>query len=203
MKGPGFHSLGRAPGTAEKGRRPAVFLDRDGTLIHDRPGFYLRRPSQLRFYAGAAEALLRLRRAGYALVVLSNQSGLARGFLDEATLRRVHERLLGGLSRRGAPLEGIHFCPHHPDDRCACRKPKTLLARRALRRHRLRLKGSWVVGDKLADVELARALGLPSVHLLTGHGRQQRRAHGKGLRPTRTARDLRAAARIIAPGPLR
>jgi len=192
---PGFHALS-APRPAARSR-PAVFLDRDGTLIHDRPGFYLSRPDQVRFYRGTFQALRLLARAGFELVVVSNQSGIARGFLDEPTLRRVHKRLLGELKRGGIRLAGIYFCVHGPRDGCACRKPKPTLALRAARRHRLDVGRSYVVGDKRADVELARALGVPSVHLLTGHGRRQRAAHGHALRPTHRARNLLAAAHWI------
>lgn len=178
-------------------RRPVVFLDRDGTLIHDRPGYYLARPEEVRLYRGVPEALRLLRRAGYALVVVSNQSGLARGVLDETMLERVHARLKSLLRRGGARLDGIYYCPHHPDDGCRCRKPQPTLARRAARDLSLDLEGSFVVGDKRADVDLGRRLGATTIHLLTGHGRHQRRSHGAGLRPDRTCRTLLEAARWI------
>lgn len=174
-----------------------VFLDRDGTLVHDRPGFYLRRPEQVRLYRNAAEALKLLRSAGYRLVVVSNQSGIGRGFLDRAGLARIHARLESQLRRRGAALDGIYYCPHHPEDGCRCRKPSPLLARRALRELGLTLRGGAVVGDKRADVELARRLGVASVLLRTGHGRQQRARYGPSLRPDYDARDILAAARWI------
>ena len=177
--------------------RRVVFLDRDGTLIHDRPGFYLSHPDQIRFYRGTIEALRLLRRAGFALVVVSNQSGLARGFLDEPALKRVHARLKARLRERGARLDGIYYCPHGPDDGCRCRKPQPTLARRAARELGLALAGSFIVGDKRADVDLGRRLGLTSIHLLTGHGRDQIQRHGRGLRPDRTCRNLFEAARWI------
>lgn len=177
--------------------RRVVFLDRDGTLIHDRPGFYLSHPAQIRFYRGTFEALRRLRRAGYALVIVSNQSGLARGYLDEKMLGRVHARLKAGLRRRGARLDGIYYCPHGPADGCACRKPKPTLALRASEDLGLTLTGSFIVGDKRADVDLGRALGLTTVHLLTGHGRDQMSRHGRGLQPHRTCRNILEAAKWI------
>lgn len=175
-----------------------VFLDRDGTLLHDRPGFYLRRPDQLRFYRGAFQALRSLLRAGYRLVILTNQSGLAKGYLDTKALRAIHLKMVRALRARRIRLEGVYVCPHAPEDGCSCRKPRERLARRALRDHpALTLKGGWVVGDKRSDVDLARRLGLGSVFLRTGHGRSQARIHGRGLKPTHRAAGLPAAARWI------
>ncbi|MFA5139489.1 MAG: HAD-IIIA family hydrolase [Elusimicrobiota bacterium] len=178
-------------------RHPVVFFDRDGTLIHTRPGWYLRRPEEVRLYAGAPQAMRLLRSAGYRLVIVSNQSGLARGFLDEKTLARIHSRMLRELRRQGASLDGIYFCPHHPEDRCRCRKPSPLLARRAVRDLGLTLSGSAVVGDKKADVDLGRALGVASVLVTTGEGRSQMKRWGKRLRPTHVARSLLSAAKFI------
>ncbi|MDE2291664.1 MAG: HAD family hydrolase, partial [Elusimicrobia bacterium] len=149
-------------------RKGIVFLDRDGTLNPDRPGWYLTRPSQMRVYKRAPAALRLLRRAGFKLVVVTNQSGLGRGFLTRPTLRLIHGRLERQLAAGGARLDAIAFCPHHPDERCACRKPKPLLARRAARALGVSLARAAVIGDKRADLGLARALGVPGVLVLTG-----------------------------------
>jgi histidinol-phosphate phosphatase family protein len=174
-----------------------VFLDRDGTLIHDRPGFYLRHPGQVRLYPHTAEALRRLRRAGFRLVIVSNQSGIGRGYLDHERLRVIHRRLLAELRRRGARVDGFYFCPHAPWENCRCRKPLPTLARRAVRELGLRLRGSWVVGDKKADADLARALGVRAVHLGTGHGRAQREKYGRRLRADHRASTLLSAVNWI------
>lgn len=178
-------------------RPPAAFLDRDGTIIHDRPGFYLHKPEQIRFYRGTFEGLRALRRAGYRLVIVSNQSGIGRGFLDRAMLTRIHRRLRGALRRRGADVHAIYFCPHHPRDRCRCRKPSPLMGKRAVREMGLSLRGSVMIGDKLADVDFARALGIDSVLLETGHGRDQREKLGARLKPTHSARDILSAAKWV------
>ncbi len=175
----------------------AVFLDRDGTLIHDRPGFYLRRPEQVRIYPFTAQALRLLRRAGFRLIIVSNQSGIGRGFLDLKTLARVHRRLLAGLRRGGAGLDGIYFCPHAPKDRCRCRKPSPLLARKAAREMRLSIPSSFVVGDKKVDADLAKALGIPCVQVATGHGKEQRRLYGRRLTAAHLSGTLLSAARWI------
>jgi len=181
----------------KKEPRRVVFLDRDGTIIHDRPGHYLTRPESLRVYRGATEALRLLRKAGFQLVVVSNQSGLGRGYLDLPTLGRIHTRLKKELAKGGAKLDAIYYCPHHPDDRCRCRKPLPTLAKRATREMGLTLKGAAMVGDKKADIDLAGNLGIASVLLKTGHGRSQRERYGKKLNATHESRDLLGAARWI------
>jgi histidinol-phosphate phosphatase family protein len=177
-------------------KRRVVFLDRDGPLNPDRPGWYLTRPSQMRVYKRVPAALKLLRRAGYRLVVVTNQSGLGRGYLDEPTLGRIHAKLKGLLAAGGARLDGIYYCPHHPDVRCACRKPQPLLARRAARELGLTLEGAAVIGDKPADMGLARALGVPGVLVLTGHGRHFRRK-SDALKPAAVRRDVLGAARWV------
>lgn len=174
-----------------------VFLDRDGTMLRDRPGFYLRRAEQMRLYPFTARALTLLRRAGYRIVVLTNQSGIGLGYLDRAALVRIHRRLKRELAERGAGIDAIYYCPHAPDSGCACRKPKTTLARRAVREMGLSLEEAAVIGDKRADVDLGRSLGIDSVLVRTGHGRDQRARHGKALRPTHEARNLLAAVRWL------
>lgn len=186
-----------SPQAITKKKRRVVFLDRDGTIIHDRPGYYLCRPEKLKFYKVAFEALRILKRAGYRLVVVTNQSGIGRGYLDTRTLARIHHRLRLGLGRRGARIDAIYFCPHHPQDRCRCRKPSPLMARRAVREMGLTLEGAVVVGDKKADIDLGRALGISSVLLRTGHGRDQRKLFGRKLKPTYSAKDILSAARWI------
>ncbi|OGR58071.1 MAG: hypothetical protein A2X36_16230 [Elusimicrobia bacterium GWA2_69_24] len=180
-----------------KRRSPAIFLDRDGTVIHDRPGFYLKRPEQVRVYRAAPAGLRLLRRAGYRLVLVSNQSGIGRGFFDRAGLARIHRRLRLKLREQGAGLDAFYFCPHHPDDGCSCRKPAPALVRRAVRELGLTLKGSFLVGDKQSDLELGRRVGIPSILVKTGHGRAQLSRYGRGLKADHVAKDLLAAARWI------
>lgn len=179
-----------------RGLRPVVFLDRDGTLNPDRPGWYLTRPSQMRVYRRAAPALRLLRRAGFRLVVVTNQSGLGRGYLTAATLKDIHAKLRRLLAAGGARLDAIVYCPHRPERRCACRKPKPLLARRAARALGLDLRRAAVIGDKRADLGLARSLGIPGVLVLTGHGRHEK-PHSGPLRPAAVRRDVLGAARWV------
>jgi D-glycero-D-manno-heptose 1,7-bisphosphate phosphatase len=139
--------------------RPAAFLDRDGTVIEDRA--YLGEPAGVRLMAGAAEAVARLATAGYRVVVVTNQSGVARGLFDEAAVDAVNRRVadLLAASSPAAVIDGFYVCPHL--DRCDCRKPLPGLFLRAARERQLDLGRSLAVGDSPRDVQAARAAGCP------------------------------------------
>jgi D-glycero-D-manno-heptose 1,7-bisphosphate phosphatase len=165
--------------------RPFVFLDRDGTLIEERD--YAHRPSDYAPLPGAHAAVAALRRGGYGVVVVTNQSGIGRGLFSEADYARFEALLVADFAAHGAALDGCYHCPHAPDVACDCRKPGTALALRAAREHGIDLARSWVIGDKDADVSLARNLGARAVLVLTGHGRE----HAERVPPgTPVARDL-------------
>jgi D-glycero-D-manno-heptose 1,7-bisphosphate phosphatase len=139
--------------------RPAVFLDRDGTLIEDRQ--YLRDPNQVQLLPGAADAVRRLDRAGRPVVVVTNQSGIARGLLSEQDYQATARRVEDVLAAAGARLAGQYHCPHFPEisGPCECRKPGSLLYRRAAEELGLDLARSWWVGDRLRDIAAAGRLG--------------------------------------------
>ena len=132
--------------------RRAVFLDRDGTIIEDTG--YVADPGAVRLLPGAAGAIARLNRAGWPVILVTNQSGIARGLFDEAAYAATVRRLDELLAAAGARLDGRYHCPHHPDytGPCECRKPGLLLYQRAAADHGLYLAGSWWVGDRLRDV---------------------------------------------------
>ena len=138
----------------------AVFLDRDGTIIPDR--HYLADPAELELLPGAAAALARLRDAGFALVVVTNQSGVGRGYFSAADLARQHERLRGLLADQGVELAGIYACIHAPEAGCDCRKPLPGLLVRAAQEIDLDLGASYLVGDEERDVQAGRAAGVTS-----------------------------------------
>jgi D-glycero-D-manno-heptose 1,7-bisphosphate phosphatase len=155
--------------------RPAVFLDRDGTLIEERN--YLDQLDQIAPFGGVASALARLRDAGFALVVVTNQAGVARGYFDEAFVRRAHERLASLFARDGLVLDGYYYCPHHPEGSvapyrrvCDCRKPAPGMVEQAARDLNLEVARSFVIGDKWVDVELARNAGARGILVRTGYG---------------------------------
>ena len=159
--------------------RPAVFLDRDGTLNVD--VHYLSAPSKLELLPGASRALRRLAQAGFVIVVVTNQSGVARGKLDEATLASIHVELAAQLAEQGAGFDAVYYCPHHPSEgqppyraACDCRKPLPGLLTRAARELSLDLSRSWVIGDSLRDLEAGAALGVPGILVGTGKGQTER-----------------------------
>lgn len=150
--------------------RRYVVLDRDGTLIEERD--YLSRPDQVVLIPGAGAALRELQRLGFGLVVITNQSGLARGFFDAEQLRRIHMRLEHLLAEEGVRLDGFYVCPHKPDDDCACRKPKLGLLHKAASELGFHLQDSIVIGDKPCDIDMGRFAGAMTFLVRTGYGRQ-------------------------------
>jgi lipopolysaccharide heptosyltransferase II len=142
-----------------------IFLDRDGTLNYD-PG-YLKSAAELKLLPGVAPALARLKAAGAKLVVVTNQSGVGRGILTLKDLEAIHARLEGLLEQEGAVLDAIYFCPHNPDDGCLCRKPKPGMVDRAVSELQLDLRRSYLVGDHLRDLQLARVVGAKPVLVTT------------------------------------
>ena len=155
----------------------AVFIDRDGTLNEDIG--YVSTPDQLKLYPWAGEALRLINGSGFKAVVITNQSGIARGLCDEQTLAAIHSRLIEELAREGARVDAIYYCPHHPeagDARyridCDCRKPQTGLLDAASREHNIDLASSFVIGDKASDINLAKNAGARSALVLTGYGRE-------------------------------
>ncbi|MDQ7780760.1 MAG: HAD family hydrolase [Planctomycetota bacterium] len=204
--------------------RPAIFFDRDGTLLKER--LFLTDPRRVRLYRSAGKAIALLSRAGFVTVLASNQSGIARGLLNEAVLHRIHSTLQRKLERTGARLDAIYYCPHLPPKeltsapmgdaapqecgrskrnrylvRCSCRKPQPGLLVRAARELGIDLSRSLMIGDSLRDLDAARAAGCRGVLVLTGNGRKTaswlRSAGRVRSMAVHVARDVLAAARWI------
>jgi histidinol-phosphate phosphatase family protein len=187
-----------APPAAVVARRPAVFLDKDGTLIEDVP--YNVDPARLRFTPRALPALRLLAQRGWALVVVSNQAGLALGRFTLEAFERLRDELLRRVHvEAGVSLAGFHFCPHAPaadgTPACPCRKPAPGLLLQAAMAHRLDLERSWMVGDILDDVEAGQRAGCRSVLLDVGHETQWR--PGPLRTPHHRCADLWDAAQIV------
>lgn len=174
--------------------RPAVFLDRDGTLVVERE--YLADPGEVELVPGATDALVALRKGGFALVVTTNQSGIARGYYTEADYRAVAARIEELLERAGAPVDATFFCPHHPEfgEPCGCRKPGVGMHLEAARELGLAPERSWFVGDKVKDVLPARTLGGRGILVRTGFGREEEARLPDGFR---AVRDVVRAAGVI------
>jgi histidinol-phosphate phosphatase family protein len=170
-----------------------VFLDRDGVLVREVD--YLRDPSQLSVLPGVPQALKSLRDAGFKLVVVTNQSGVARGFFSLAMLAKIHRTLKKHLAKYGAKWDALYFSPHAADSAHPWRKPGTGMLKAAKKRFKLDLKSSYFVGDTTTDVATARNAGCVPILVRTGHGGRDGR-HPKA-KPDKVCRDLAAAARWI------
>lgn len=183
--------------------RPAVFLDRDGTLI-DELGF-LARPEGLRLYPRAGAAVRLLNEAGWAAIVVTNQSGIARGLFGERELAAIHARLAEELAQHGARLDDVLHCPHHPREglpplraECSCRKPAPGLVLEAARRHALDLARSWMIGDSLRDLECGARAGLAgSILVRTGKGPAELARVPAGAQAPLVAEDVLAAVEFL------
>lgn len=173
----------------------AVFLDRDGTIVED-PGF-LHEPEKVTLLLGAAEAIRRLNIADYRVVIVTNQSGIARGRYTVDDYEAVQRRLVELLAARGARIDGAYFCPHHPQlsGPCDCRKPGLKLFREAAEAFDIDFSRSWWVGDRLSDVQPARLLGGGGILVATGEGNlHQGQARALGVM---VVADLAAAVQEI------
>ncbi|MFO7802191.1 MAG: HAD family hydrolase [Desulfovermiculus sp.] len=148
-------------------KRPAVFLDRDGTIIEDKG--HLSLPSQVSFFEGTVYALRRLNES-FELFMVTNQSGVARGFLTLQDVDRVNAHLVSCLAEFGVRIAAVYVCPHDSADRCSCIKPKPYFIRKAKEEHGIDPARSFAVGDHPHDVEFARNAGARGIYVLTGHG---------------------------------
>ena len=181
-------------------KRQALFLDRDGTLVH--PGHYPSRPEDLHLYAGIGPELRVLQKAGFRLVIITNQAGIARGYFTEADLQRMHAHLTSELAFLDVHLDGIYYCPHHIDGvipelaiHCDCRKPQPGMLLQAAADLDIDLQNSWFVGDILDDIEAGNRAGCRTI--LVDLGTEQ--APAQPLRhPNFVARDTLHALRIVA-----
>jgi len=185
--------------------RRAVFIDRDGT-ISEEVG-YINHPSRFRVFPYAAAAIKHLNDHGWLAIVVTNQAGVARGYFSEDMIQTVHAGMTRELENGGARLDAVYYCAHHPSVGeppyrldCDCRKPKPGLISRAARDFDINLAGSWMVGDRYSDVELARNAGVKSMFVLSGYGRgeweHQRSSWTE--QPDLVAEDLLEAVRVIA-----
>lgn len=143
----------------------AAFLDRDGLICED--VHYMSSPEQFKLLPKVAEGITLLNRRGVKVIVVTNQSGIARGYFTEEDLRRIHDRMIKELNRRGAHIDIIYFCPHHPNDNCLCRKPKPGMLNRGAKELGLNLKSCFVIGDKQLDVDAGHQAGCETIVVLS------------------------------------
>jgi D-glycero-D-manno-heptose 1,7-bisphosphate phosphatase len=184
-------------------KRRAIFLDRDGTLNKDVG--YPNSIEAIEVYPYTYEAVRRIKGAGFLAVVVTNQSGIGRGLIQEKRLRDIHQKMLDLFIKNNAPLDGIYYCPHYinsvnPEYRkdCTCRKPNPGMALKAAEDLNIQLEGSYMVGDKMEDIEFGLNFDATPVLLLTGHGQKAlQKLADKNLQPAYVAKDLLEAVEWI------
>jgi len=177
----------------------AVFLDRDGTV--NREVDLLRDIKQLRLIPGAAAAIRELNRLGFLVIIITNQPVIARGWVSKRELDRIHALLARRLGRKGAKVDAIYYCPHHPHAnlrryrmRCSCRKPNIGLIRKAVKAFKIDVRRSFMIGDSTRDIETGRRAGLKTVLVKTGYAGKDRKYN---VEPDFVARDMIQAVRFI------
>jgi len=173
--------------------KPFVLLDRDGTLNVERD--YLSDPAQLELLPGVPQALRRLRELGFGLVVVSNQSGVGRGYFGLDAVGRIHEKMQAMLAAEGASVDAIYICPHAPNEACDCRKPLRGMVDQAVAEFGFDPREGFMIGDKEADVDLGHAVGAKSILVRTGWGKDTEKAGD--CQPDIIVDDLAAAVRWI------
>lgn len=149
----------------------AVFIDRDGTINIDGP--YLDNPDRFEMYQGVGEGVKKLKDDGFKIIVITNQSGIARGYFTEEVLSKIHERMEIEFDVFNVKLDGIYYCPHHTDDKCNCRKPKTGLFENAIEEHDIDVSQSYMIGDKILDVCAGKKIGVKTVLIPEAHVRDE------------------------------
>ncbi len=164
-----------------------IFLDRDGVINRD-PGFggYVTTPEEFEFLPGSVEALKRLNQAGYAVIVISNQAGVAKGLYSRRDLDDITAKMIGELEKEGAKIYSVHYCPHRDEDNCTCRKPKTGLFSQAAEGLQVDFSDTFFVGDNRRDVLAAKAIGCKSIFVLSGNTKLE----DLDVKPNFIAKDL-------------
>jgi len=160
---------------------------------------YCSRPQDLRLFPHVGEGVRRLNDKGFKVVIITNQSGIARGYFTEPVLVEIHQKLKGDLAQYGARIDAIYHCPHHPDEGCECRKPKPKLAHQAIAELGIDPRQSYVIGDRLMDIELAQAIGSKSVLIANDLGISE--IKGSSSPPDYIASDFGAAVKWIIKEP--
>ncbi len=174
--------------------RPAVFLDRDGTIAEEVG--YLNHASRFRMFSFVAAAIHRLNEAGLPVIVVTNQSGVGRGYFPESLVQTVNEMMTQQLAKAGAKIDAVYYCPHTSAENCSCRKPRTGMLDRAAFEHAIDLQRSFVIGDRYGDMELARNARARSILVRTGYGEGELAWHAADwlMQPDFVADDLTQAA---------
>ena len=173
----------------------ALFLDRDGTVIKEKPGVYLCDPKKVVLYKNTKAAFKLFKELGYKIFIVSNQSGIGRGYFTEKEVLAVHNKLLSLL--KPYKVEEIIYCPHAPSENCSCRKPAPAMGLKLIKKYNVDRVSSFVIGDKKSDMDFAKNIKMRSVLVLTGNGKKQQKKYAADLKNIKICRDLLGAARYI------
>ncbi len=185
----------------------AVFLDRDGTICEEVG--YMNHPDRLMIYPWSFEAIRLINQAGMKAIVVSNQSGVARGYFKEDVVLQINDKMKRELEAQGAILDAVYYCPHHAtsghppyDQDCHCRKPKPGMLLHAAKQFNIDLTKSYVIGDRYIEIQLAKSVGATSIFLLSGYGKGEYEFHRSGWPhpPDHVAENLLAAVKWIFNG---
>jgi D-glycero-D-manno-heptose 1,7-bisphosphate phosphatase len=184
--------------------KPAVFIDRDGTINID--GGYINHPDRFIIYPFAAHAIRLLNLHGFLCIIVTNQSGIGKGFYDLSVMQNINDKMLGAFEREGAKVDGIYFCPHDPEAKipeyrvdCDCRKPKAGMLIRAAAELPIDVKHTYMVGDKYSDIKTGFNFGSTTIMVNTGYGLGERQLYGARWerQPDCTVENLLEAAKLI------
>ncbi len=175
---------------------PALFLDRDGTINHDKN--YLSDEKDLKLYKNIEKPLIEARKEGFKIVIVTNQSGIARKYFTVTKLKKINSKLTEMLKKLNVKIDAIYYCPHGPYDDCDCRKPKIAMALKAAKDLNLDLKKSYMVGDSVRDYIFGYNFGGKGVLVLTGHGKKElKKAEKERQKPLAVAKNLNSAVKVI------
>lgn len=176
----------------------AVFVDRDGTINVDGP--YLSDPANFQMYPGVGEGIKKLKDQGFKVIVITNQSGIGRGYFTEKELTEIHERMKAEFRKFNTDVDDIYYCPHHPDANCDCRKPKTKLFEMAIKEHCVDIKKSYMMGDKMQDMEAGKKVGIKTILIPVSNESREHELSKKirGCKPDYVARNFTEAVDWIS-----
>lgn len=178
-------------------REKALFLDRDGVICENRDD-YVKSWQEFVWIPGAKEALSRLRSHGYVAIVITNQSAIGRGIVSRETVDKIHQRMGKEVAETGGKIEKIYYCPHEPEEGCSCRKPEPGLLLKAAEDLKLDLRTSYLIGDKITDIEMGRKVGSRTIMVKTGKGQDQLADQAQWkIKPDHIAQDLAEAVDLI------
>ena len=173
----------------------AVFIDRDGTINVNIE--YLDDPNNFKMYPGVAKGIKLLKKNGFKIIVITNQSGIARGYFSKETLEKIHKKMENELSKKGAKVDAIYYCPHHPDDNCDCRKPETGLFKKAFKDFNIDSFKSYLIGDRMLDIEAGYKMGLKTVLVPEDKEKVEKEMRESNIKPNYICENFYSGVRYI------